>query len=385
MTAARAPVYNGLTGYTPGLGADRYFDPAHHARELEQIWYRQWIYAGRSTELPGPQSFLRFALGDQQLMLLRDVDGSLRGFHNTCRHRGAALCREERGEFASAQILCPYHAWAYSLEGRLLRTSSKRLPEGFESGEHSLYPVGVREWNGFMFATLAANPPPFGATFDQPLDRLDAWNPAQLLVGHVQSKTIACNWKIFWENYNECLHCPTVHRELSQLVPLYGRGLLEPRDDPRWPEYAGDADPKYRGGLRRGAATWSKDGQVSAAPFPNVSAADAALGAVYLTGLPSMFVVGHVDYMRVVRLLPQGPERTELRVEYLFAPETLRDPDFRLANIVEFTDQVMSEDVAVCELNQLGLHALPHARGVVMPEEYAIKQFHDWLAAQTER
>jgi Rieske 2Fe-2S family protein len=382
-TAAQPPSYNGLTAYTPGLSAERYFDPAHYARELEQIWYRQWIYAGRSAELPGARSFRRFALGDQQLMLLRDVDGSLRGFHNTCRHRGAALCREERGELASSQLVCPYHAWVYSLEGRLLRTSSKRLPDGFRLDEHSLYPVHVKEWNGFLFVTLAADPPPFGASFDQPLDRLDAWSPADLVVGHVLCKTMACNWKIFWENYNECLHCPGVHRELSLLVPLYGRALLEARDDPEWPAHATDADPRYRGGLRRGAATWSKDGQISAAPLPNVSAADAAQGAVYLTGLPSVFIVGHVDYMRVVRLLPLGPERTELRVEYLFTPEALRDPSFRLANIVEFTDRVMSEDAAVCELNQQGLRALPHARGVVMPEEYAIKQFHDWLAAQT--
>ncbi len=68
------------------------------------------------------------------------------------------------------------------------------------------------------------SPPPFEKIFDLPLNRLDAWPLEDLIVGHVLQKTIECNWKIFWENYNECLHCPGVHPQLSQLVPIYGRG-----------------------------------------------------------------------------------------------------------------------------------------------------------------
>jgi Rieske 2Fe-2S family protein len=104
-----------------------------------------------------------------------------------------------------------------------------------------------------------------------------------------------------------------------------------------------------------------------------------------MTGLPSVFFVGHVDYVRVVRLLPLGPERTELRIEYLFSPETLADPKFDLHNVVDFTNRVMTEDAQVCELNQRGLHAAPHLRGVVMPEEYVIRQFHEWVGAELAR
>jgi Rieske 2Fe-2S family protein len=98
-----------------------------------------------------------------------------------------------------------------------------------------------------------------------------------------------------------------------------------------------------------------------------------------------MFIVGHVDYVRVVRLRPLGPEQTEMRVEYLFSEETLACPDFDMHNVVEFTNLVMTEDAEVCELNQRGLHAGPHVRGVVMPEEYVIRQFHDWVAAELTR
>jgi Rieske 2Fe-2S family protein len=377
--------YNGLRAQTAGLPADAYFDAVRYERELQRIWYRNWIYVGRSAELAQPRAWRTFELGDQTLLLVRDEDGVLQGFHNTCRHRGAALCRENGGVLRSGAIICPYHAWTYSLQGELLRTSSKRLPEGFDAADFPLYKIGVREWAGFIFVALTERAPPFESLFDLGTARLDAWPLADLQVGHVLEKTIRCNWKIFWENYNECLHCPGVHPRLSQLVPIYGRGLLEERDDPDWRRHAGDADPKYKGGLRSGASTWSSDGQSTGVPFPGLSEEDRKLGAVYLTGMPSVFLVGHLDYVRVVRLLPLGPEHTQMRVEYLFSPQTLAAPGFDLQSIVDFTNLVMTEDAAVCELNQLGLHAAPHVGGVVMPEEYVIRQFHEWVGSELAR
>ena len=219
----------------------------------------------RSSELAGARAFRTFELGDQRLLLVRDEAGVLRGFHNTCRHRGAALCTEDHGTLRSGSIVCPYHAWVYDLQGHLLRTSSKRNPDGFDVADFPLYPLRVTEWNGFVFVALTENPPPFEKIFDLPLNRLDAWRLGDLVVGNVLLKNIQCNWKIFWENYNECLHCPGVHPKLSQLVPIYGRGLLEERDDPNWREHSDEPDPKFKGGLREGATTWSLDGKPSAA------------------------------------------------------------------------------------------------------------------------
>ncbi len=377
--------YNGLTEHTAGLPADVYFDPRQYERELQRIWYRNWVYVGRSSDVARTRSFRTFELGDQRVLLVRDDQRRLRGFHNTCRHRGAALCREPEGQFRSGMIVCPYHAWAYNLQGELLRTSSKTHASGFDVADFPLYKVSVREWNGFIFVALTDDPPPFEKIFDLPLNRFDAWSLGELTVGHVLLKTIHCNWKIFWENYNECLHCPGVHPQLSQLVPIYGRGLLEERDDPQWSAHAGDADPKFKGGLRAGAATWSLDGKTTGIPFPGLSDADRRAGHIYMTGLPSVFLVGHIDYVRVVRLLPLGPERTELRVEYLFSRQTLADPKFNLRNVVDFTNRVMTEDAEVCELNQQGLRAGPHSRGVVMPEEYVVRQLHEWLRAEMAR
>jgi Rieske 2Fe-2S family protein len=376
--------YNGLTEHTEGLPAEAYFDARQYERELQRIWYRNWVYVGRSSDVARHRAFKTFELGNQKILLVRDDQGVLQGFHNTCRHRGAALCRESEGILRAGTIICPYHAWVYNLQGDLLRTSSKAHASGFDVADFPLYKISVKEWNGFIFVALTDSPPAFEKIFDLPLNRLDAWPLEDLVVGHVLLKTIKSNWKIFWENYNECLHCPSVHPQLSQLVPIYGRGLLEERDDPQWSAHLEDNDPKFKGGLRNGAATWSLDGNAGI-PFPGLSDEDRKAGHIYMTGLPSVFLVGHVDYVRVVRLLPMGPEQTELRVEYLFSPESLADPTFDMRNVVDFTNLVMTEDAQVCELNQLGLKAGPHVRGVVMPEEYVIRQFHEWLRAELAR
>jgi Rieske 2Fe-2S family protein len=334
----RDPGYAGLTTPIDTLPSAYYFDPAHYQRELTQIWQRNWIYVCRSSDVAAPRSFRTLEIGSQSIVVVRGEDRVARAFHNTCRHRGAALCRSAEGRFPAAGIVCPYHAWRY-----------------------------------------------FAASFDLPLNRLDDWHLADLVVGHRLSKTIECNWKVFWENYNECLHCPGVHPRLTQLVPIFGRALLEPRDDPKWQDHAEDDDPKYSGGLRRGAESWSMDGKPAGVPFAGLSEADRKLAHIYMTCVPSVFIVAHVDYVRIVRLLPLAPERTHMSIEFLFLPETLTDPTRDIMNAVKFTDIVMSEDAQICEINQRGLHALPHECGVLMPEEYAIRQFQDWVRSELAR
>ena len=390
MSATPAPVrrdpgYLGLTAPVQSLPAAYYFDAAQYLRELGQVWYRNWIYICRSSDVAEPRSFRTLAIGDQSVLVVRGEDRVLRAFHNTCRHRGSALCRGAAGRFPAAGIVCPYHAWRYNLRGELQQTSSRQAGDGFELRDYPLYGLPVSEWRGFVFAALTPDPPPLAANIDVPLHMLDNWELDRLVVGHRMSKTIECNWKIFWENYNECLHCPGVHPRLSQLVPIFGRALLERRDDPDWSDHAADENPRYAGGLRPGAESWTSDGKPVGVPFPNLTAEERKAGHVYLTSLPSMFLAAHVDYVRVVRLLPLGPERTAMSIEFLILPETLADPARDLSRAIEFTDLVMSEDAAVCEVNQRGLRALPHKAGVLMPEEYVLRQFHDWVRAQLSR
>ncbi len=374
--------YNGLTTLEKTLPSHFYFDADHYARELRSIWSHNWIYLCRSADLEGPRSYRTFTIGTQNLVVLRDETGVLRAFHNTCRHRGSVLCRQAQGRLKSDLLTCPYHAWSYALNGELKRTPTLSPIEGFDRADYPLYPVALKEWRGLLFVNLAGDEAASsGPVADRGSDRLDNWPLEDLVSGHVYEKTVRCNWKVFWENFSECLHCPGIHPELCDVVPIYGRLITGERDDPNFAAHADSDDPALKGGLRRGAQTWSMDGLVHGATIPGLSEAERHAGHSYVTSLPSVFIVAHVDYVRVVRVRPLGPELTELHAEWLFPADTLEHRDFDLENVTSFPTLVLDQDAEACEMNQQGLHSRAHAHGVLMAEEHYIKQFYDWYWA----
>ncbi|RWF28832.1 MAG: aromatic ring-hydroxylating dioxygenase subunit alpha [Mesorhizobium sp.] len=376
-------LYTGLTRLAPTLPSSAYWDAGAYGRDLDAIWYKSWLLVCCEADLAQPLAFRTFRVGTQEIVVLRDEAGELRAFHNTCRHRGSQLCQESEGRLKARLLTCPYHAWSYSLRGDLVRVLSKSLPEGFDKADYPLYGVALSVWRGFVFINLAEDAAGSAeASFDQASGNLANWPLETLVTGHALRKVMNCNWKIFWENFNECLHCPGVHKDLSRLVPIYGRGLMARHDDPEWARHADNDAPEFSGGLRAGAETWSRDGHVHGPVFAGLTPAECAAGQTYATSLPSMFIVGHVDYVRTVRLVPLGPEQTELSAEWLFPAEALASPEADIDNIVAFGRQVLEEDAAICEVNQKGLRSMRHEAGVLMPEEYDLHRFHEWVRAR---
>lgn len=357
-------------GSAPGrtLPALAYVDVEHHEREMVDIWYREWLYVCRADTLGAARSFRTFEVGDQSVLLVRDDAGVLRGFHNTCRHRGSLLCDAPSGVLGSRRITCPYHNWSYSLSGELRSTPFNDVDE---MEQLSLYPVAVAEWRGMVFVNLAADEAgELADSMDPGPALLDRWPLETLVTGHTFVIDLACNWKVFWENFLECYHCPGVHPELCDLVPLYRRGVVSA-------DMAGDG---WIGeGLRAGAATWSMDGRLCGPPFPELTDDEIAAGYTFLTVLPTMFVVAHPDHVRIVSLSPLGVAGTRLTAEWLFAPETLAHEGFDMGNVTEFGALVMTQDAAVCELNQRGLRSIRHEHGRLMPNEKDIALFYRWL------
>ncbi|HVN99174.1 MAG TPA: aromatic ring-hydroxylating dioxygenase subunit alpha [Steroidobacteraceae bacterium] len=374
--------FNGLKVPERTLESSWYFDPAHYQHELARIWRRNWIYLCRADSLPAAPSFRTFTIGDQPIIVVRDRDDTLRAFFNTCRHRGSTLCPTAEGRLPTGHITCPYHAWSYRLDGTLAKMPSVR-PEGYlDTQELSLYSVALRNWRGFVYVHLGDPAQAGEGHFNENRNLFGNWPLEELVVGRTLTKRLACNWKIFWENYNECLHCPGVHPGLSSLVPIYKRGIMEPRDDPQWRSHEGNAEPLYAGGLRAGAQTWSVDGKPVGPTFPRLTEEERRLGYHYMTSLPSHYLVLHVDHVRSSRLLPLGPESMELEIQWLFPAATLADPSVDIARACDFSAQVMSEDGAVCELTQRGLHAAPHHQGYLLPEDYDVFRFQQWVRAQ---
>jgi Rieske 2Fe-2S family protein len=362
------------------LPAGWYYQPGQYRRELEAIWFDSWICVARASEWPAAGSYRVVRIGDQQIMITRDAAGRLHAFHNTCRHRGSLLCDSTSGQVRHNRIVCPYHAWAYSLEGQLLSAPGMQDIDGFDAQAHALYRVALETHAGFVFVNLADRPRnSLAAELGEEFSTLANWPLAELAVAHRETHTLDCNWKVFWENFQECYHCPGVHQDLCRLVPVYGAGVNSPDDLPA------DHPAKRaasRSMLRPGAVTWSMDGTSTLPWFAGLSAEQQAVGMTFATCLPSVFIVAHVDYVRSVQLLPLGPERTRLTIDWMLLPQTLASGKVDIEALTAFGRQVVLEDARVCALNQSGLHSRRHDHGVLAPQEYDVLAFDNWVLAR---
>jgi Rieske 2Fe-2S family protein len=359
-----------------------YLDEAHFRRELAAIWYREWICVGRAAEWVEPGDYRVVTIGTQRLIVLRDESSALRAFHNTCRHRGSELCQQEAGRLATRRIVCPYHAWSYALDGALLNTPRRVPTADFDPARYGLYEVALQCWRGFVFLNLDPAPrEPLEAILAEDAAAVASWPLETLRLAQREVHEVACNWKIFWENFLECTHCPGVHSELSRLVPMYGRGMLRADDDPAW---QGAADAHMEPQLAQGRQTWSRDGTLCAPPIAGVDPAAIETGMRFATGIPSMFVVVHRDYVRTLRIRVLAVDRIELTVEWLV--DAAVDPaKLDLERLTEFGRMVVMEDARICEVAQRGLGSLRHEAGVLMPQEYDVHAFHDWVASRMNR
>lgn len=360
-----------------GLPREAYLSEDWYAREMATLFQRQWTCAGRLEDLAKGR-MKRVRLGAAEVVLCRSAEGQVSAFHNSCRHRGSDLCRGEEQPLGKL-ITCPYHAWSYDArDGRLVSTAHAHPTAEFRKQDHGLIPVQVKVWAGFVFLNAAKAPPPLRG--DVPLEVLDNWPMEALLTGHRWQAELACNWKVFWENYSECLHCPGIHPELCDMVPVYGQGIMADNERPDWTP----GSPAPASNLKPGAQSWTMTGALCGPAFPGLTEAERARGYTFVTIWPTLYVVAHADYVRSVRLEPLGPERTRLTAEWHFLPATLAQPGFDAEKVAAFAKIVLAQDGEAAEMNQRGLRSPSFTRGRLMPEEYEIHRFHTWLLAEME-
>jgi Rieske 2Fe-2S family protein len=368
-----------LTETQATLPSDWYYDARHYERELEAIWYRDWVCVGRAEEIRNVGDFLVKRIGDQSLIVTRDRDDVIRVFHNTCRHRGTIICTNETGHFANGRIICPYHTWTYSLAGKLVATPVRIESDDFRMSDHSLYDVHVDHWGGFIFVNLSDEPnKSLKDVMEGEDDGLANWPLEEMVSVHQELIPLKCNWKLFWENYSECYHCPRHHPELCKIVPIYNEGLTgtdEPSEDRR-------DGHGIRHGVGEGKITWTVDGQTKLPLFEGLSAEEVKRGMVYASFTASMFVVGHPDYVRSVRIYPTGAETTDLIIDWYLMSGTKEKHADKIEHMLELGRLVVEQDGELCELNQRGLKSKAHKHGVLVPQEYWVWDFHEWIKAR---
>ena len=186
-----------------------YHDPEFYRREVERIFTAGWMVVGRVDHLAAKGDYLTVDYAEVRLFVVRDLGGTIRAFANTCRHRGARLL-EGRGNCRS--IVCPYHAWTYSLDGALKGAAGMEETHGFRKEDYGLVEARVETWGGFLFVSVAPDSPGLAGWLGDLPDALAMYRLEDMVTTRRVAYDVACNWKVWVENFMEGYHIPTVHR-----------------------------------------------------------------------------------------------------------------------------------------------------------------------------
>ena len=353
----------------PTLSSADYVGEAVYDEEREKIWWGDWVTIGRSEEVANPGDFVVKDLAGESIFLVRDAKGKLNGFYNVCSHRGTKFLDDDTQGNVRKAFRCPYHAWTYDLNGRLIGTPNVAEDEYFDRERYPLHSFAVGEYAGFTFANLAAEPRPLMDALTDGAESITAFERFkmdELRVGVRIVYEVEANWKIIVENYNECLHCPQVHPELVQVVPLFRFGEVwdeETRDDGNW--------------MKEGATSFTANGQSELPKFPDLLPEDYSMyyGSYEF---PNLMLNLHPDCVMYYIGIPKGPTHTQVISEYLFRPEVISDPDaFQPEPVVEFWDLISKQDWDVCARAQTGVGSRAFTAGVYPRQDRFLYNFNE--------
>lgn len=345
--------------YQPGARTlpQPYFTSAEiFGREKETIFTKHWLCAGHHNQLAQPGDFFVQEVLGESLIILRDQAGAVRGFYNLCRHRGTRLCEHSHGRF-SQTIQCPYHAWTYGLDGRLLGAPHMDQIENFSKTEHQLHAVSVAMWEGFIFVNLAPQSPSFESAFASLRDKFRHWNISSLRTAKRLTYEVHANWKLVFENYSECYHCPLVHPTLAKLTP-YDQGENDLVEGP------------FLGGFMpiRKAGSMTQSGKACGLPVGDIRPEEVHR-VYYYSIFPNMLLSLHPDYVMYHTVWPQAPDRVLIHCDWLFHPDSFGLPDFNPNDAIDFWDMTNRQDWHVCELSQQGISSRKYQPGFYSPRE----------------
>jgi len=206
------------------LPAKYYYDEAVYQRKLTDIFFSSWMYAGHDSQLTELSSYFTTEIANQKLFLIRGQDGNVRAFYNVCAHRGHILLQ---GSGQRAFVTCPYHAWAYALDGALKAVPGTDDMPAFDPSEYGLTQVRAEQIAGFWFVNLNDDAVSLSQTHPRQEEeiRRDVVQLDDLVLredseGLATPGDVKCNWKLLVENFEECYHCKPAHKSLCTLFDV---------------------------------------------------------------------------------------------------------------------------------------------------------------------
>ena len=340
------------------IPARLYIDPVYLELERERVFARTWQLVGRLEQVAESGRFFTAEIGNDSVVVLRDGD-TLRGFYNVCLHRAGPVAH---GCGKRQTLQCKYHGWTYTLKGELLRAPEMEGVERFHPEDMRLRSVAVAAWGPLVFVNLDGTAPPLDDMLETIPGRVAHFGCESMRYVMRKEYELACNWKVYVDNYLEGYHIPVVHPSLHKEID-YDSYRVEPyryssiQHAPLRPVQGPAADRKY---------------DPSVAEIPE---------AVYGWLFPNVMLNVYMGQMQTNVVVPLAHDRTVVVFEW-FASKPPVDPasDPAWSRLVEFSDAIQAEDVDICETVQRNLRSRVYDRGRYSAKrENGVHHFHSLL------
>ena len=349
----RAPLAEASTIPSPW-----YVDARIADLELENVFSKTWQVIGRADQIQKPGDFLTFTVAGEPIVAVRGSDGQLRAFYNVCRHHAAAVVTESCGH---AQILhCPYHGWNYGLDGSLKGMPEFEGVKGFDRSANGLVPVKVATWEKFVLVNLDSNAEPVERFLGRIMQRMAPLEVTKLHYVASRQYDIACNWKVFVDNYLDGgYHVPHLHKGLNSVLD-YKQYTIENED--RYclqssPMVSSDEDAAT-GATRKGDRAW------------------------YFWQYPNFMINCYAGYMDTNLVIPVDVDHCRVIFDFYFGEVATEAARKYNEESIAVGDRVQSEDLGICEAVQRGLKSRAYGAGrLSVRREAGEHLFHRLLAA----
>jgi choline monooxygenase len=350
--------------FEPDLSAARtipsrwYLDPLQLELEEERVFAATWQLVGHAEQVRLPGDYFTCTVAGEPIVVTRGEDGTVRAFSNVCRHRAGPVAR---GAGHRKTFMCGYHGWTYTLEGRLLNTPEWDGVRCFDASKERLPAARVEAWGPFLFVCLDDSAPPLAAVLGSIPDETRHLPLEHMSLFRKHDYEVACNWKVYVDNYLEGYHIPIVHPGLFQEIDYraYKVETSAFHSKQHAPIRSKSEDSLYRRKLPEGAEP----------------------EALYYWVFPNLMLNLYPDNLQTNLIVPLGPERTLTRFEWYVLEPNSPGVAEEFARSFEFSDQVQKEDIAICEAVQKGLRSkgYDHGRYSVLREN-GLHHFHGLLA-----
>jgi glycine betaine catabolism A len=379
-----------------------YHDPALYRLDLENIFYRDWIFAGHDCEIAHAGDFFTLQIGDYALIVNRDASGRIRAHHNSCRHRGYKICDAARGN-VKRRFVCPYHQWSYDLDGSLARY--REMGDDFDATQFGLKPVHAESVGGWIFVCVADVAPDFAAFRATIAPYLAPYDLSNAKVAFESKIIEKGNWKLVMENNRECYHCAGSHPELCRVFPetpvatagakLGSEGAHIAAFVAKWeaqgfPGQFQIADNSQYRIMRMpflgDARAMTMTGEPAVSKRLGRAPETENCGDILLYHYPSTWNHITADHALSFRCLPLSATETELTTKWLVPKDAVEGRDYDLKTLTEVWAATNAQDMALVERNAEGIRSPAYEPGPYSPiHESGVIQFVDWYCGSMEQ